>query len=123
MSSWLLVLYAFNSSAACAHTDLFRLGGVHEGAPHCTEVVHWMRLGVVIGQISATLLPRHIEFFLLDLVSNPVVAHVDGLRALEFDVRVCDTYRTLVVADDGGCVLWVTESGQDVSCVGGITTY
>ena len=119
----MLVLHAFNSSAACAHTDLLRLGGVHKGAPHCAEVVHWMCLGVVVGQIGATLFPRHVEFSLLDLISNQVIAHVDGLGALELDIGVRDAHRTLIVADNGGCVLWVPEVGQNVSCVGGLTAY
>ena len=81
-------------------------------------MVYWVRLGVIVGEVCATLFPGDTELVLTYLVSDPVIAHVDRLGALELDVVVCYAHCTLVVTYDCSGVLRVAQVGQDVACIG-----
>jgi hypothetical protein len=57
--------------------------------------------------------PNDFEDSLANAVTDPVVAHVDGLRATELDGVVGDSNRCAVVAIDLGGLLGVSEASED----------
>ena len=78
-----------------------------------------MGLGEVVSKVIGARCPVDAVLLLLDPITDPVVAHVNGLGAFNADGLVGDTLGGGVVGNDGSGGLWVTEVGE--GCAGGHT--
>ena len=83
-----------------------RSGMIEECA--CTE---WF--GEKICKIVGPGAPDDRKFLALDSVANPVVAHVDAFRSFGLDCPIGDVASALIVDEDSGLALRVTEVGKD----------
>ena len=96
------------------------LWGVYKLRSHRFVVPNRVCFGKKICQISSAWLSDANHYALLHLMTDPVVAHVNGLRALLFNCQIGDANGARVVTDNDGTGLWVAEVMQDVSlsCAG-----
>ena len=76
---------------------------------HVQAVTGWVALGEVVRKAELIGAPDQLEVAQLDPVSYPVVAHVDGSRALLQAGIVGQSDRSSVVAGDWGGFLRVTH--------------
>ena len=72
-------------------------------------VAGWMCLGVVVGEVVFAGPPSDGVVAEPDAISDPVVAHVDGFRALEADGVGRNALGGGIVGDKGCSALWVPE--------------
>ena len=69
----------------------------------------------IVSQVFLSWFPVDVELFLVDAVTDPVEAHVNGFRPLEFDVVICDACSGRVIDLDGSGWLWVAHFVEDGS--------
>jgi hypothetical protein len=67
-------------------------------------------LGKVIGQIVGSLSPMNIELTLLDLISNPIITHINCFRLSLFDSIVYNSRCAFVIGLDWSGLLGMTHS-------------
>ena len=75
--------------------------------------VHGEWFGEKICKIVGPGAPDDRKFLALDSVANPVVAHVDAFRSFGLDCPIGDVASALIVDEDSGLALRVTEVGKD----------
>ena len=73
----------------------------------------WLEFREEIGIVVLSCRPNNLEDSLASAVADPVISHVDGLRATEFDGVVGDSDGCAVVGIDLGGLLRVSEAGED----------
>ena len=86
-------------------------------------VLRWVMLCEIISIILTAFSPIHEELTLLDSVSDPVKAHVDGFGAALFYCVEGESYSHFVVCLDGGRRLGMShfcEGGSDSACFSGV---
>ena len=71
--------------------------------------------GEVVGQIVGTAAPVDKELALVDAVSDPVEAHVNGFGATLFDSVVCNAGGAGIVGLDGSGRLGMAHLGESGS--------
>ena len=67
----------------------------------------------VVSIVFSSGFPVDMELFLVHAVTDPVEAHVNGFRPLEFDVVICDACSGRVIDLDGSGWLWVAHFMED----------
>jgi len=79
-----------------------------------------LELGEEICVVLFSCRPDHVEDFLADSVTDPVVSHVDGLGPAKLDGVVGDPYGSAVVGIDSGGWLRISEAGKNNSLEVGV---
>ena len=78
-------------------------------------MMHRMCFCEKIGKIEATGFPSDLESMLLDLISNPMIAHIDGFGALLDESVISEADRAEIVAKNFSIFLRITQVFQSVN--------
>ena len=87
-------------------------------------VMNRVRFSKKICQIELASFPSNFACFVLNLITNPMVTHVNSFGPLQIECTVSDTHRTEVVTKDFSLSLWVSQIRQCVNNTdSGLTDY
>jgi hypothetical protein len=88
---------------------------VYVDVAHALMVVYGVIFAKVVSEICGTRFPLDNKLVHINLVTDPVIVHFDGLKLLLFDVAIGNAYGALVVTDDQSSCLRVLNVDQGVT--------